>query len=181
MFSRIRKEGDFQLSTGVKSSYTYEYALLSDTMNQAYCEMLNHKLDSWQKKHGKFNVVIGSETEGIRIGYQLAKLMNLPFYIMPKKRIDFAQLEIPAYPEDTHWLIVDDIVTTGSTFIRAVDYLEIEEKPETITFACMIRRNPENMDYSAVSGDPDREQFHVRKERFDFIDQRLVSLYSEPM
>ena len=165
----------------MRSGYTYEYALLSDTMNKAYCEMLNRKLDSWQAKHGKFNVVIGTETEGIRIGYQLSRLMKLPFYIMPKKRIDFAQLEIPAYPADTHWLIVDDIATTGSTFIRAVDYLEIEEKPETITFACMIRRNPANMDYSAVSGDPEKEQFHVRKERFDFIDRRLVSLYSEPV
>ena len=37
------------------------------------------------------------------------------------------------------------------------------------------------MDYSAVSGDPEKEQFNVRQERFDFIDKRLVSLYSEPM
>ena len=35
------------------------------------------------------------------------------------------------------------------------------------------------MDYSAVQGDPDKEQFHVRDERFGFIDKRLVSLYSE--
>ena len=181
MFSRIIKKGHFVLSNGVKSDYTYEYRLLSDTMNRAYCEMLNNKLSLWQAKHGKFDVVIGSETEGIRIGYQLSKLMQLPFYIMPKKRIDFAQLVVPSYPPETHWLIVDDIVTTGSTFIRAVNYLEIEEKPETITFACMIRRNPVNMDYSAVTGDPEKGQFHVRKERFDFIDKRLVSLYSEPV
>ena len=142
--------------------------------------MLNHKLNLWQAEHGNFDVVVGSETEGIRIGYQLSRLMELPFHIMPKKRIDFAQLQIPAYPPETHWLIVDDIVTTGSTFIRAVDYLEIEEKPETVTFACMIRRNPANMDYSAVSGDPEKEQFQVRQERFDFIDKRLVSLFSEP-
>ncbi|GJL77058.1 MAG: hypothetical protein NPINA01_00470 [Nitrospinaceae bacterium] len=181
MFSRIIQKGHFVLSNGVKADYTYEYSLLSDTMNRAYCEMLNNKLKLWQAEHGKFNVVIGAETEGIRIGYQLARLMDLPFHIMPKKRIDFAQLEIPSYPPETHWLIIDDIVTTGSTFIRAVDYLEIEEKPETITFASMIRRNPANMDYSAVSGDPEKEQFYVRKERFDFIDKRLVSLYSEPM
>ncbi|SVE13325.1 uncharacterized protein METZ01_LOCUS466179, partial [marine metagenome] len=31
----------------------------------------------------------------------------------------------------------------------------------------------------AVQGDPDKEQFHVRDERFDFIDKRLVPLYSE--
>lgn len=181
MFSRIIQKGHFVLSTGVKSEYTYEYSLLSDTMNLAYCEMLNNKLKLWQAEHGKFDVVIGSETEGIRIGYQLAQLMKLPFHIMPKKRMDFAQLAVPNYPPETHWLIVDDIVTTGSTFIRAVDYLEIEEKPETVTFACMVRRNPANMDYSAVSGDPEKEQFNVRQERFDFIDKRLVSLYSEPM
>ena len=181
MFSRIIQKGHFVLSTGVKSDYTYEYGLLSDTMSQAYCEMLNNKLNLWQAKHGNFDVVIGTETEGIRIGYQLSQLMELPFHIMPKKRIDFVQLEVPTYPAETHWLIVDDIVTTGSTFIRAVDYLEIEEKPETITFACMVRRNPANLDYSAVSGDPEKEQFNVRQERFDFIDKRLVSLYSEPM
>ncbi len=181
MFARIIQEGKFVLSTGVKSNYTYEYELLSDTMNDAYCEMLNHKLKSWQAEHGNFNVVIGCETQGIRIGYQLSKLMGLPFHIMPKKRIDFAQLEMPTYPKDTHWLIVDDIASTGSTFLRAVEYLEIEEKPETITFASMIRRNLDNMDFSAVSGDPEKEQFNVRSERFDFIDKRLVSLYSEPM
>jgi len=180
VFSRIIKKGTFVLSTGVKSSYNYEYDLLTDAMNEAYCEMLHLKLKSWQAKHGPFNVVVGCETQGIRIAHCLSKLMGLPFHIMPKKRIDFAQLEMPAYPKDTHWLIVDDIASTGSTFLRAVEYLEIEEKPDTITFASMIRRNLDNMDYSAVSGDPEKAQFNVRSERFDFIDKRLVSLYSEP-
>ncbi len=180
MFSRIIKEGTVVLSNGVKSGYTYEYDSLSDEMNEAYCKILHPKLKSWQAEHGPFNVVVGCETQGIRIGHQLSKLMGLPFHIMPKKRIDFAQLAMPAYPKDTHWLIVDDIATTGSTFLRAVEYLDIEEKPETITFACMIRRNLDKMDFSAVSGDPEKEQFNVRSERFDFIDKRLVSLYSEP-
>ncbi len=180
MFSRIIKEGDFVLSTGVKSSYNYEYDLLTDAMNEAYCEMLNQKLKSWQANHGKFNVVIGCETQGIRIGHELSKLMGLPFHIMPKKRIDFAQFEMPQYPKDTHWLIVDDITSTGSTFLRAMEYLDIEEKPDTMTFASMVRRNLDNLDYSAVSGNPEKEQFNVRSERFDFIDKRLVSLYCEP-
>ena len=59
---------------------------------------------------------------------------------MPKKSTDFAEVTIPPYPVDTHWLIVDDIVTTGSTYVRAVNFLDIEEKPESITFACMIKR-----------------------------------------
>lgn len=179
MFSRIIKEGKFVLSSGVKSNYNYDYSLLSDTMNEAYCSMLAKKLDDWQSKHGKFNVIIGCETEGIRIGYVLSKLINLPFYVMPKKSTDFAKITIPLYPEDTHWLIVDDIVTTGSTFLRAVNSLDIEEKAESITYACMIKRKPESLDYSAVQGDSDKEQFHVRAERFDFIDKRLVFLYSE--
>ena len=179
MFSRIIKEGKFVLSSGVKSNYNYDYSLLSDTMNEAYCSLLRQKLETWQTKHGKFDVIVGCETEGIRIGYVLSKLIDLPFYIMPKKSTDFAEVAIPPYPADTHWLIVDDIVTTGSTFIRAVNFLDIEEKPESITYACMIKRKLENMDYSAVQGDPDKEQFHVRDERFDFIDKRLVPLYSE--
>ena len=179
MFSRIKKEGSFVLSSGVKSSYNYDYSQLSDVMNEAYCSALKQKLDAWQSKHGKFDVVIGCETEGIRIGYVLSKLIGLPFHIMPKKNIDYAAAAIPPYPVDTHWLIVDDIVTTGSTYIKTVDLLDIEEKPKSITFACMIKRNPANMDYSVVRGDPDREQFHVRDERFDFIDKRLVALYSE--
>jgi orotate phosphoribosyltransferase len=148
-------------------------------MNEAYCSLLRQKLEIWQSKHGKFDVIVGCETEGIRIGYILSKLMDLPFYAMPKKSVDFAKVAIPPYPADTHWLIVDDIVTTGSTFMRAVNFLDIEEKPESITYACMIKRKLENMDYSAVHGDPDKEQFHVRDERFDFIDKRLVTLYSE--
>lgn len=174
MFSRIRKEGDFTLSSGVKSSYNYDYSALTDTMNEAYCHMLKLKLDTWQSMHGKFNVVIGCETEGIRIGYVLSKLMGLPFHIMPKKSIDYAEVAVPSYPTDTHWLIVDDIVTTGSTYVRAVNYLNIEEKPESITFACMIKRNPANMDYSSVRG-----EFHVPDERQDFIDKHLVALHSE--
>ena len=179
MFSRIRKEGNFVLSSGVKSNYNYDYSMLSDAMNEAYCSILKQKLDDWQSKHEKFNVIVGCETEGIRVGYVLSKLMGLPFHIMPKKSTDFAEVVIPSYSADTRWLIVDDIVTTGSTYLKAVDLLDIEEKPESITFACMIKRNPANMDYSAVHGDPDKEQFHVRDERFDFIDKRLVALYSE--
>jgi orotate phosphoribosyltransferase len=173
------KEGEFILSSGVKSNYNYDYSLLSDTMNEAYCSLLIKKLDNWQLEHGKFNVIVGCETEGMRIGYVLSKLMDLPFYVMPKKNTDFEGIAIPLHSGDTHWLIVDDIVTTGSTFLRAANSLDIEEKPESITYACMIKRKPENMDYSAVQGDQDKEQFHVRGERFDFIDKRLVSLYSE--
>ena len=179
MFSRIIHKGNFTLSSGVKSTYTYEYGDLSDAMNEAYCEVLLKKLLNWQKHHGKFNVVVGCETEGIRIGHQLSKLMNLPFHIMPKKRLDYAQNPVPAYSEDTHWLIVDDIATMGHSFIRAVDYLEVEEKPETITFACMIKRNPTNLDYSDVKGDPEKEQLMVSDARMDFIDKRLVSLFNE--
>ena len=179
MFSRIKKEGNFVLNSGVKSSYTYDYSQLSDAMNEAYCSALKLKLDDWQLEHGKFDVIIGCETEGIRIGYVLSKLIGLPFHIVPKKSIDYAGVVIPLYPLDTHWLIVDDIVTTGSTYIKTVNLLDIEEKPKSITFACMIKRNPANMDYSVVHGDPDKEQFHVRDERFDFIDKRLVALYSE--
>lgn len=180
MFSRIIKEGDFVLGSGVRSKYDYDYAGLSDAMSAAYCDLLNRKLEAWQNKHGKFNIVVGIETQGIRIGYQLSQLMKLPFQVMPHKRLDFAQLETPHYSADTHWLIVDDIVTTGSSFIRAVNHLEIEEKPETITFACMIRRNPANLDYSAIHGDRSKEELHVPDHRFDFIDRRLVSLYCEP-
>ena len=179
MFSRIIHKGNFTLSSGVKATYTYEYGDLSDAMNEAYCEVLLKKLLNWQKHHGKFNVVVGCETEGIRIGHQLSKLMNLPFHVMPKKRLDYAQNPVPAYSEDTHWLIVADIATTGHSFIRAVDYLEVEEKPETITFACMIKRNPANLDYSDVKGDAEKEQLMVSDARMDFIDKRLVSLFNE--
>ena len=179
MFANIKKEGDFVFGPGIKSKYQYDYASLSDTMNQAYCHCLNRKLESWQEKHGKFQVVLGIETQGIRIGYQLATTMGLPFFIIPHNRLDLEAMAIPEFPANTHWLIVDDIVTTGSSFLRAIDFLSIEEKPETFTLACMIKRNPDNMDYSAVHGDINKEQFQVRDERFDFIDKRLTALYSE--
>ena len=143
MFSRIKKEGSYVFGPGIRSTYDYDYASLSDTMNDAYCTQLHRKLEDWQKQHGKFNVVVGIETEGIRIGYRLAQMMNLPFYIMPHKRTELEQLGVPSLPADTHWLIVDDIVTTGTHFMNAVDQLEIEEKPESITYACMIKRNPQ--------------------------------------
>ena len=174
MFANIKKDGDFVFGPGIKSKYQYDYASLSDAMSEAYCHCLSRKLEGWQEKHGKFQVV-----QGIRIGYQLAKMMDLPFFIIPHKRLDLEALEIPEFPSDTHWLIVDDIVTTGSSFLRAIDFLSIEEKPETFTLACMIKRNPDNLDYSALHGDINKEQFQVRDERFDFIDKRLISLYSE--
>lgn len=180
MFSRIKKEGNFVFGPGVKSGYDYDYASLSDTMNDAYCTQLLRKLESWQKQHGTFDVVVGIETEGIRIGYRLAQMMNLPFHIMPHKRTELEQLGLPSFPPGTHWLIVDDIVTTGTHFMNAVDNLEIEEKPETVTYACMIKRNLGNLDFTEVSGSPEKEQKWVRAERFDFIDKRLVALYSEP-
>ena len=180
MFSRIRKEGNFVFGPGVRSSYNYDYSELSDTMNEIYCMLLQRKLKTWQEQHGAFNVVVGIETEGIRIGYRLALIMDLPFYIMPHKRIELEQLEMPSFPADTHWLIVDDIVTTGTSFMNAVDFLDIEEKPETITYASMIKRNLKNLDFSAVAGTTDKDQQWVRTERFDFIDKRLVTLYAEP-
>ena len=179
MFSRIKKEGDYVFGPGIRSKYDYDYASISDAMNEAYCSLLLRKLETWQEQHGRFNAVVGIETEGMRIGHILSKMMKLPFYAMPHNRIELNQLGVPSLPPDTHWLIVDDIVTTGTQFMNAVDNLEIEEKPETITYACMIKRNPENLDYSAVAGDPDKEQKWVRHERFDFIDKRLVALYAE--
>lgn len=180
MFSQIKQAGKFVFGPGVRSSYNYNYAGLSDTMNEAYCLLLHRKLQAWQAQHGNFNVVVGIETEGIRIGYRLAMLMDLPFYIMPHKRIELEQLNMPSFSAETHWLIVDDIVTTGTSFMTTVDFLEIAEKPETITYASMIKRNLKNLDFSAVAGAPDKEQQWVRTERFDFIDKRLVTLYSEP-
>lgn len=48
------------------------------------------------------------------------------------------------------------------------------------TYACMIKRNLSNLDFSAVTGSPDKEQKWVRHECFNFIDKRFVALYSEP-
>jgi len=180
MFTRIRKEGNFVFGPGIRSKVDYDYSSLSDTMNDAYCNQLLVKLNRWQERHGKFNVIVGLETEGIRIGYRLAERLSLPFHIMPHRKVELALLNIPAYPADTHWLLVDDIVVTGTQFLQAIDALEIEEKPETITYACMIKRNPKNLDYSAVTGDPVKEQMWVRNERFDFVDRRLVYLFAEP-
>ena len=73
-------------------------------MNDAYCSQLHRKLEDWQKQHGQFDVVVGIETEGIRIGYRLAQMMDLPFHIMPHKRTELEQLGPPALPADTHWL-----------------------------------------------------------------------------
>lgn len=180
MFSKIKIDGDYEFGPGIRSTYIYDYAALSDTMNEAYCQCLLNKLEKWQMQHGDFNVVMGIETQGIRIGYQLSKMMSLPFYIIPHRQVDMEAEDMPDFPPDIHFLIIDDIVTTGSSFLRAIDFLSIEEKPETYTLACMIKRNPANMDYSAVHGDKSKEQFQVRDERFDFIDQRLIALYSEP-
>ncbi len=180
MFTRIRKEGDFVFGPGILSKVDYDYASLSDAMNEAYCSQLLAKLVEWQKEHGRFDVIVGLETEGIRIGHQLSKQLNLPFHIMPHRKVELAHVPIPDYPDNTHWLLVDDIVVTGTQFLQTVDTLEIEEKPETITYACMIKRNPKNLDYSAVTGDPAKEQMWVRNERFDFVDRRLVHLFSEP-
>jgi orotate phosphoribosyltransferase len=180
LFTRIKREGNFILKNGIRSAYDYDYATLSDTMNAAYCRMLKYKLDKWQEKHGKLNVVIGLETQGIRVGYELAEMLGgLPFYILPHKITDFARMEIPKFPPDTHWLIVDDIVTSGLEMLRAVNFLNIEERPETFTFACMIRRNPKNLDYSPLKKDGHGEQFHVPEERVEVVDRRLVALYCE--
>ena len=180
MFSRIIEKGSFTLDSGVKSSYNYDYSAVSDTMNRAYCQLLKYKLDQWQNQHGMFDIVVGIETEGIRIAYQLAEMMELPFTVIPHKRTDFEQLVKPSWGADPHFLIVDDIVTTGHSMIRAIDFLEIEEKEETVTFGCMIRRNPSNLDYSAVKGDRSKEEMHIKDRRFDAIDKRLVSLFNEP-
>ncbi len=180
MFSKIIKKGDFKLKSGVRSKNDYDYSSLSDAMSAAYCEALKHKLDLWQKTHGAFNVIVGVETEGIRIGHQLSKLMDLPFHIMPHKITEMEALGVPQYPAASHWLIVDDIVSTGMEFMRAVSFLGVEEKPETFTFACMIRRNPANLDYSELKKNSHEEQFFVASERSEVVDRRLVYLYAEP-
>ena len=180
MFSKIIKKGSFTLKDGVKSKYDYDYSLLSDSNNRAYCRMLNYKLEKWQLLHGKLNIVAGIETEGIRIALELSEIMKIPFILIPHEQSHFYQLEIPKLSSDTHWLIVDDIVTTGQTFVRALNYLDIEEKPESATFACMIRRNPATLDYSGIRSDRTKSEFHIIDRRFDFIGKRLVSLFNEP-
>ena len=54
-----------------------------------------------------------------------------------------------------------------------------KEKPETITFACMVKRNSVNLNYSAVHGDPSKDQLMAPGERMDFINKRLLLLYSK--
>ena len=76
MFSRIKKEGDYVFGPGIRSKYDYDYASISDAMNEAYCSLLLRKLETWQEQHGRFDAVVGIETEGMRIGHILSKMMK---------------------------------------------------------------------------------------------------------
>ena len=112
--------GEFTLSAGGKSPYYIDlrripsYPELYDKVTDLYVDLL-HKLD--------FDKVVGIATAGIPIAALTAYKLNKPFLYVRKEAKDYGlQKQIEGVLErGDKVVVVDDVITTGSNIIRAVD------------------------------------------------------------
>ena len=118
--------GEFTLSAGGKSPYYIDlrkipsYPDLYDKVTDLYVDVLC-KL--------QFDKVIGIATAGIPIAALTAYKLNKPFLYVRKEAKDYGlQKQIEGVLEKgDRVVIVDDVITTGSNIIRAVDAIRSAE------------------------------------------------------
>ena len=78
-----------------------------------------------EEAYGKPDVIAGVATGGIPIGALVAQEMNLPFiYVRPKPKGHGLGNQIEGvYEKDQNVVVIEDLISTGSSSLKAVDAL----------------------------------------------------------
>lgn len=110
MFEEVRLEGDFTLSSGKKSTFFYDFDLLSPEETAQYCKRLVGLIP--RETQRTINFVAAPALGGIVPGFLVAFALNKPLVIVDKED----KVRGPSFL-DSNYLVVDDVITT----FQAVD------------------------------------------------------------
>ncbi len=121
------KFGDFTLTSGARSPYYIDlrvmisYPDVFDKVTDMYVEMI-------KKNVGDFDYVAGVATAGIPIATLVAYKLRKPMVYVRKERKGHGtgRMVEGAIVEGAEAVVVDDVLTTGSSIARAVDVLRSE-------------------------------------------------------
>lgn len=108
------KEGEFTLSSGLSSNYYIDLRCLSSDINfyQEVCLLLSRQI--------KTPDILGVESGSISLASTLACLLNKPFGFVRKTAKSHGTSRVVEGISEGNATIVDDVLTTGSSLIKAV-------------------------------------------------------------
>ncbi len=125
---KLRPENPFTWASGWKSPiYCDNRILLSYPPIRNYVrEQMARQLE---KHYGRPDVIAGVATGAIGIGVLVAEQLGLPFiYVRPEPKGHGRQNQIEGYAEKGQSVVVvEDLISTGQSSLKAVDALEAAE------------------------------------------------------
>ena len=111
--------GRFLLSSGKESPYYIDLRILPSFPN-LYRNVMKYMVDIADKI--EYDVIAGIETSGIVHAAYLGCLLNKPIvYVRKKPKRHGTRSLIEGIVDGHRVLLVDDVVTTGSTLVKAID------------------------------------------------------------
>ncbi len=95
-----------------------------------------HPIANWVQKHVTSPIIIGPDSESEQWVSTLSKEMNAPFSTLEKVRIDDEHVQIK-FPDLNQFkaytpVLVDDIISTGTTMIETIKHLQQIKMPPPI-------------------------------------------------
>lgn len=124
--NNIIKFGDFVLKSGEKSNLYFDLRTLI-----SFPIILNNVMNLMYKKIKNLNydIICGIAYTGIPMATKLSLDYNIPMVIIRKERKDYGTKKLieGLYKEGQRCLMLDDVITTGSSLIENISILEKEK------------------------------------------------------
>jgi orotate phosphoribosyltransferase len=117
MFEECRIEGDFNLSSGRKSPYFYDFDLLSSEATMEYVYALAELIP--QDLRDEIDFIATPVLGGIEIAYVLAGILGKP---RVKVLTVEERIRGPVF-EGKNYLIVDDVISSGQAVNKVINIL----------------------------------------------------------
>ncbi len=139
----IIKRGDFTLKSGIKSNLYFDLRTLI-----SYPNILNQVVKMMYQKisHLNFDLICGIAYTGIPMATKISLSYDIPMLIIRKERKDYGTKKLVegVYQENQNCLMLDDVITTGSSLIENINILLNEGLNVTDIIVFIDRRSDRN-------------------------------------
>lgn len=134
-------EGDFLLSSGIRSSYYFDkYLFESDPklLHNIVVRMAEQTIDQWND----IDYIAGLEMGGISIATMLSHYLNLPLLQVRKKKKEYGTAKVVEGPDfnGKRVVIIEDVITSGKAVLKGCNDLR-EEGAIVNEVHCVILRD----------------------------------------